>query len=187
MTPRIASLAALSGAIALAAGAAGVASAATTGATRLAACNLSGSWVADTAETNAYFHRLNSSATRIDATSGSLTATFDHGTFTFGGIGIHLVAQIRTTKIKEEVDIEATSPYRVRGTSISLAAGTYDLTYVQASITVRGKTKPMRLPNQHVDTPGGSFGYSCTPSRLQLRVPAGAAGTVPLTMRRDRG
>lgn len=151
------------------------------------ACNLRGSWIASTAETNRYMQRLNPTTTAITVTSGALSATFDRGTFTFGSLGLKLKGRKGATKIKEEIDLEAVAPYRVAAGRLTLGRGTYKLRYISVVITTSsGVTTPVRLPSQSVATPGNAVPYSCTPSVLRLQVPVGASG-VTLTMQRDRG
>jgi len=153
-----------------------------------AACGLAGSWVAGTAEVNRYFHAINPTATRLAVTRGGLTATFDHGKFVFGGLGIGLKAQLGNTKLAQEIDIEAAAPYRSTSGRIVLSRGTYKLHYVRAKLTTpQGVTRLIRLPDQSSTTPGGAVPYSCTGSTLRLRVPVGAARGVTLTLHRARG
>jgi hypothetical protein len=150
------------------------------------ACNLRGSWVAGTAEANRYMSALSPGATEIRLTSGALTATFTRTTFTLGGVGLHLVGKLGGTTIKEEVDIEGVAPYRVRGSRLALGRGTYKVNYVHATITVQGRTKPLRLPSSSVATPGSSVPYSCTPRVLHLTVAPGGTGRgVSLAMQRE--
>ena len=81
------------------------------------ACNLRGSWVANTAVTSQYFQALNPTTGDIRVTSGALSATFDRGRFSLGSIGLHLVGTKGQTTIKEEIDLQSEAPYTVRGTS----------------------------------------------------------------------
>ncbi len=150
------------------------------------ACNLRGSWVANTAVTNQYFQALNPTTGDIHVTSGALSATFARGRFSLGSIGLHLVGTKGQTTIKEEIDLQSEAPYTVRGTSIVLGRGTYKLVYINVVLTTHGKSKQVNLPTHALSTPGHSLSYSCTPNVLQLHVPVGAR-TVTLTMRRDRG
>ena len=155
--------------------------------TRPQACNLRGSWVAGTQEASRYMAALSPGAADIRLTSGALTATFTRTTFTLGGLGLHLVGKLGGTTIKEEVDIEGVSPYRVHGSRLGLGRGSYKVHYVRATITVQGRTKPLRLPNSSIATPPSSVPYSCTPRVLQLAVaPGGVGGGVSLALRRER-
>jgi hypothetical protein len=150
------------------------------------ACNLRGSWVASTAETNRYLRAINPTTTEIRATSGALSATFGRGTLTVGSLGLRLTGRKGATTIKQEIDIAAVAPYRVAGSRLALGRGTYKLVYVSSVVvTSRGTVVPLDLPPQRRATPPSSVAYSCTPSTLRLRVAAGAAG-VPITFRRDR-
>jgi hypothetical protein len=152
------------------------------------ACNLRGSWVANTAETARYIGALNPTTTQIQVTSGALSATFDSGRLTVGAIGLKLTGRKGATRLKQEIDIEAVAPYRVAGSRLALGRGTYKLVYISSVITTsNGATVAVDLPNISTATPPSSVPYSCTPGTLRLRVSAGARGGVTLTMRRDRG
>ncbi len=151
------------------------------------ACNLRGSWVASTAETDRYLAAINPTATAIHATSGALSASFVRGTLTVGSLGLQLSGRNGATTIDQEIDIAAVAPYRVSGSRLALGKGTFKLVYIRSVIvTSRGITVPVRLPPQRVRTPPSSVAYSCTPRELRLRVAAGASG-VTVTFRRDRG
>jgi len=153
-----------------------------------AACRLAGSWVAGTAQVNRYFHATNPTATRLAVARGGLTATFDHGTFVFGGLGIGLKAELGSTKLAQEIDIEAAAPDRSAAGRIVLSRGTYKLHYVRAKLTTHQRiTRLIRLPDQSSSTPGGAVPYSCTGSTLRLRVPVGAARGVTLTLHWAQG
>jgi hypothetical protein len=150
------------------------------------ACNLRGSWVASTAETNRYLRAINPTTTDIRVTSGALSATFHRGTLTVGSLGLRLTGRNSTSRLEQEIDIQAVAPYRVNGGRLALGRGTYKLVYISTVvITSSGITVPVDLPNQRRATPPSSVPYSCTPSTLRLRVAAGAGG-VTLTFRRDR-
>ena len=167
--------------------AAGVASAAGASGSSSQACNLRRSWVASNAETNRYMQALNPTTTAITVTRGALSATFDRGTFTFGGIGLELTGRKGGTTIKEQVDMEAVAPYRSRVGRIALGAGSYKLRYVNVElILASGVSAPVRLPNQSVGTPPRTLPYTCTPRTLRLNVPTPAGGTVTLTLRAER-
>jgi hypothetical protein len=167
-------------------GALAAALAATTGAapSGTSACNLRGSWVAGTAEANRYMGALNPTASEITVARGSLTATFDRGTYTFGGLSLILVGKLGHTKIKEEVDIEATAPYTVRGTRIALGKGSYKLHYVHVQLIIPGGSKTIHLADQALDTPPSSVAYRCTPRTLRLTVPTTAGSGVALNLQR---
>jgi hypothetical protein len=150
-------------------------------------CNLSGSWVANNAETARYVAAINPTTTAISITSGALSATFDHGQFAFGSIGLHLKGSKGGATIKQELDIQTTAPYTTRAGQLRLGPGSFKITYISTVIkTSSGTTVPVRLPNIGNRAPRMSLAYTCTPSLLHLHVPAGAAG-VTLTLRRDRG
>ncbi|MFN8224216.1 MAG: hypothetical protein U0R50_13330 [Gaiellales bacterium] len=149
------------------------------------ACNLRGSWVASHAETNRYFQALNPTTGDISIQSGALVATFTRTQFTFGGIGLVIVGHRGSTTIKEEVDLNATAGYTVRGSTIHLGPGSYKLVHVHTTLTTAGKTKSISLPTFSLATPGKDVPYSCTPRRLRLTVVAGRA-SVPLTLARER-
>ncbi|HET9243626.1 MAG TPA: hypothetical protein VFN99_09280 [Gaiella sp.] len=151
------------------------------------ACNLRGSWVASTAETNRYLRAINPTTTDVRATSGALSATFDRATLTVGSLGLRLTGRKGATTIKQELDVAAVAPYRVNGGRLALGRGTYKLVYVRSVvITSSGVTVPLDLPAQRRATPPSSVAYSCTPGTLRLRV-AAAAGGVTVAFRRDRG
>ena len=151
------------------------------------ACNLRGSWVASAQEANRYMQALNPTSTAIALTSGSLTATFTRTTFTFGGVGLHLTGQLGRSMLREEVDIDASAPYRVRGSRLALGKGTYKIVYVNAKLTQNGRTTTLRLPNSSIATPPSSLPYSCTPSVLRLTItPGGTGSRVTLPLRRER-
>lgn len=149
------------------------------------ACNLRGSWVANNAETNRYFQALNPTTGDLRVASGALSATFTRGTWTFGGIGLHLVGRRGSTTIKEEIDLDATAPYTVRGATIHLGNGHYKLIHVHTTLTTSGKTASVNLPNTNVATPPKDVPYRCTPRVLHLTVTAGLTN-VTLTLRRGR-
>lgn len=152
------------------------------------ACNLRGSWVANTAESTRYMRALNPTTTTITVTSGALSATFDRGSFTFGSLGLKLKGRKGATRIKQEIDIEAVAPYSAAAGRISLGRGTYKLRYISNVITTsNGVTVPVRLPSTSIATPRGGAGYTCTPNTLHLRVPLGGDRGVVLTLQRDRG
>ena len=151
------------------------------------ACNLRGSWVASRAETNRYLRAINPTTTDIRVTSGALSATFARGTLTVGSVGLRLIGRNSTSRLEQELDIQAAAPYRVDGARLALGRGTYKLVYISTVVTTSsGVVVPVDLPNQRRATPPTSVPYSCTPSTLRLRVAAGADG-VQLTFRRDRG
>jgi hypothetical protein len=152
---------------------------------RAQACNLRGSWVANNAETQRYVQAINPTTGNIEVTSGALSATFDHGRFHFGSLGLHLVGTKGQTTIKEEIDIEASAPYHVVGRNLALGAGTFKLTYIDVILITHGRQAIVHLPNQSTATPRQTLAYSCTPSALHLHVAAGAAG-VTLTLHRER-
>lgn len=129
---------------------------------------------------------LNPTATEIRVVGGSLTVTFDRHTYTFGGLSLMLVGKLGHTTIKEEVDIEATAPYTVRGTRIALGKGTYKLHYVHVKLILPGATKTIRLPDQALDTPPSSVAYRCTPRTLRLSVPTLSGSGVTLALQRER-
>ena len=130
---------------------------------------------------------LNPTTTRITVTRGALSATFDRGTFTFGGIGLELMGRKGRTSIKEQVDMEAVAPYRSRGGRIALGEGSYKLQYVSVVLVLAGGiSTPVRLPNQSVDTPAQTVPYTCTGRTLRLHVPTPAGGAVTLTLRAER-
>ena len=151
------------------------------------ACNLRGSWVASTAETNRYLRAINPTTTAITVQSGALSATFDRGTFTFGSLGLKLEGRKGQTRLEEEIDIEAVAPYRAAAGQLSLGRGTYKLRYVSVVITTSsGTSTSVRLSNQSVSTTPSAVPYTCTPSALRLRVPVATGGGVTLNLRRDR-
>jgi hypothetical protein len=150
------------------------------------ACNLRGSWVANTAEANRYMTALNPTASTIHLTHGALSATFTRTTFTFGGLSLGLVAQLGQSTLREVIDIEAVAPYRVRGSRLALGRGTYKIHYVSAKLTRSGRTTALHLPNSAISTPASSVPYSCTPRVLHLAVaPGGSTDSVSLALRRD--
>ena len=152
----------------------------------LQACNLRGSWVAGTGGANRYMSALNPTSTSIELRRGSLTATFTRTQFTFGGLSLMLVGTLGRSTLKEEVDIEATAPYHVRGSRVVFGPGTYRAHYVSAVLIQNGRQTNLRLPASSVRTPGSSVGYSCSPHTLRLAVAAGGTGdAVPLALQRS--
>jgi hypothetical protein len=149
------------------------------------ACNLRGSWVAGTGEANRYMSALNPTSASIELKSGSLTATFTRTQFTFGGLSLMLVGTLGRSTIKEEVDIEASAAYHVRGSRLVFGAGTYNAHYVSAVLIQNGRRTNLRLPASSIRTPGSSVAYSCSPGMLHLAVAAGGTGdAVPLALQR---
>jgi hypothetical protein len=151
------------------------------------ACNLRGSWVANTAEADRYMSELNPTSSEIHLTSGALTATFTRTTFTFGGLSLHLVGRLGRSTLKEVIDIEGVAPYHVRGTRVELGRGTYKIHYVSAKLIRSGRTTRLRLPSSSIATPPRAVPYSCTPRVLQLTIaPGGSSSTVLLALQRER-
>jgi len=149
------------------------------------ACNLRGVWTANNAETNRYFQAINPTTGDISVVSGALSVAFTRRQWTFSGIGLKLVGQKGHTTIKEEIDLDATAPYTVHGSTIHLGPGSYKLIHVSTVLISNGVSKSIRLPNTSVATPGNDVGYTCTPRVLHLEVAAGAS-SVTLTLARSR-
>lgn len=152
---------------------------------RASACNLRGSWVAGTAEANAFFRAINPTASDIKVVSGALSTTFTRRTMGYGGLGITLELKLGQSQLKEVVDIESVSPYTVRGNTLVLGKGSYKLTVHSAKLKTRsGAVVNVPVPNQAIETPGTSVAYSCTPSMLRWRVPLPRPPGTTLTFHR---
>ena len=151
------------------------------------ACNLRGSWVANTAEADRYMSALNPTSSEIHLTSGALSATFTRTTFTFGGLSLHLVGKLGRSTLKEIVDIEGVAPYHVRGAWVELGRGTYKIHYVSAKLIRNGRTTRLSLPSSSIATPPSAVPYSCTPRELHLTIaPGGSSTSVMLALQRER-
>jgi hypothetical protein len=173
--------------LAFAAVVAGVACAPALGATRSSSvCNPAGSWVASTAETNRFFQALNPTASEISVVRGAMSATFNRGRLTYGALSLTLTAKLGTTRLKEVVDLESEAPYRVRGSTLNLGAGTYSLHYISAVLYPRtGGSRPLHLPDTHIATRPISVGISCTRTRLTWAVPLPTGRGVELHFQRS--
>jgi len=156
--------------------------------TRQQACNLRGSWIADTGETERYVRsgfNPGGVLTDLRVKRGSLSATFAGGTFTLGGLSIKIVGDSPKPdlKIEEIVDLETVARYRVTGRRIVLSPGTYKVRIVRASIVTPQGSKPFPAPSMTRPTTATTMPYTCTPGVLRLKV---RAGRTVLDMKFDR-
>lgn len=158
--------------------------------TRQQACNLRGSWIADSGETDrwvraAFLSSHRGVITDFHAKRGWLIATFTGRTFTLGALSLKLVADgpSPNLKIEEIVDLETVARYRVTGRRIALSPGTYEVKIVRASLVTPTGSKPFPAPNITKPTAARTMAYTCTPGVLRLKVPA---GRTVLDMKFDR-
>jgi hypothetical protein len=147
-------------------------------------CNPHGSWVANTAETNRFFHSVNPTQTTISVQRGALTATFDHGKLTYGALSLTLVGELGTSRIKEVVDMQTIAPYRMRGSKLVLSRGAYTLHVISAVLSGPGGSKRIRIPDQHHVTKPNSVAIACSATTLRWTVPTGPTRGVSLNFRR---
>jgi hypothetical protein len=151
-------------------------------------CNPRGSWATTNAEANRYFRAVNPTRATFTVQRGTLSATFDHGQLTFGGLSLTIVGKLgTTTKIKEVIDMLTEAPYHMSGNRLVLGRGTYNVHYISVVITTRSGSKRIHLPDQHSVARANSVTISCTSSVLNWRVTTGPTSGVSLTFHRDRG
>jgi hypothetical protein len=154
---------------------------------RSIACNPHGSWATTNAEANRYFRAVNPTRATFTVQRGTLSATFDGGTLSFGGLSLTVVGQLGSTKIKEVIDMLTEAPYHMRGSTLVMGRGTYSVHYISVVITTRAGSKRIHLPDQHAAARANAVAISCTSSVLRWRVAAGPTSGVSLTFHRDRG
>lgn len=156
--------------------------------TRQQACNLRGSWIADSGETNRYVRAAFNPGgvlSDIRVKRGWLIATFSGRTFTLGGLSLKIVGDSGASRleIEEIVDLETVAPFRVTGRRIALSAGTYKVRIVRAVLRAPTGSKPFPASSITRPTTARTMAYTCTPGVLRLKVPA---GRTVLDMKFDR-
>lgn len=155
------------------------------------ACNLRGSWIADSAETSRYVRASfdpGGVMTDLTVKGGPLIATFAGRSFTLGALNLKLTGRSRTPglKIVEIVDLEMIAPYRVAGRRISLSRGTKTVKIVRAYFVTPTGSKRFPAKNQRVPTIVSTVPYTCTATVLRLKLPVGRTGTTLMDVKFDR-
>ncbi len=161
------------------------------GSERQQACNLHGSWIADSAETERYVRAFFNSGgvmTDLRVKGGPLIATFAGRTFTLGALNLKLTGDAATPglKIVEIVDLETVQPYRVASRRISLSRGTKTVTIVRAYFVTPTGSKRFPAKNQKVPVIAGMLPYTCTSTVLRLKLPVGRTGATRMDVKFDR-